>query len=49
MKKSSLSRKISSIRVFYKFLKKKGHIEDNPALLDKESEGREAAAQVLHG
>jgi integrase/recombinase XerC len=33
MRKSSLSRKISSIRVFFKFLKKKGHIKDNPAAL----------------
>jgi integrase/recombinase XerC len=33
LKKSSLSRKISSIRVFFKFLKKKGHVKDNPAAL----------------
>ncbi|MGA2108136.1 MAG: tyrosine recombinase XerC, partial [Syntrophorhabdales bacterium] len=33
LKKSSLSRKISSIKVFFKFLKKKGHITDNPAAL----------------
>ena len=33
MKKSSLSRKVSSIKVFFKFLKKKGHIEENPATL----------------
>ena len=33
LKKSSLSRKISSIKVFFKFLKKKGHIADNPAAL----------------
>jgi integrase/recombinase XerC len=33
LKKSSLSRKVSSIKVFFKFLKKKGHIEDNPAAL----------------
>jgi integrase/recombinase XerC len=35
LKKSSLSRKISSIKVFFKFLKKKGHIEENPAILIK--------------
>ena len=35
LKKSSLSRKISTIRVFFKFLKKKGHIAENPALLVK--------------
>jgi integrase/recombinase XerC len=35
LKKSSLSRKVSSIRVFFKFLKKKGYIEDNPAALIK--------------
>jgi integrase/recombinase XerC len=35
LKKSSLSRKVSSIKVFFKFLKKKGHIEDNPAALIK--------------
>jgi integrase/recombinase XerC len=33
LKKSSLSRKISSIKVFFKFLKKKGFIEENPAVL----------------
>ena len=33
LKKSSLSRKISSIKVFFKFLKKKGYIEENPAVL----------------
>ena len=33
LRKSSLSRKISSIKVFFKFLKKKGHIKDNPAAL----------------
>ena len=35
LKKSSLSRKISSIKVFFKFLKKKGHITENPAVLIK--------------
>ncbi len=35
LKKSSLSRKVSSIKVFFKFLKKKGHIAENPALLMK--------------
>jgi len=35
LKKSSLSRKISSIKVFFKFLKKKGHIKENPAALIK--------------
>ena len=30
LKKSSLSRKISSIKVFFKFLKKKGYIEREP-------------------
>ncbi len=33
LRKSSLSRKISSIKVFFKFLKKKGLILDNPAAL----------------
>ena len=33
LKKSSLSRKISSVRVFFKFLKKKGQLKDNPAAL----------------
>jgi integrase/recombinase XerC len=33
LKKSSLSRKVSSIKVFFKFLKKKGYIQDNPAAL----------------
>jgi integrase/recombinase XerC len=33
LQKSSLSRKISSIKVFFKFLKKKGHIRENPAVL----------------
>jgi len=35
LQKSSLSRKISSIKVFFKFLKKKGHIRENPAVLIK--------------
>lgn len=35
LKKSSISRKVSSIKVFFKFLKKKGHIADNPAALIK--------------
>jgi integrase/recombinase XerC len=35
LQKSSLSRKISSIKVFFKFLKKKGHIRENPAALIK--------------
>jgi integrase/recombinase XerC len=35
LKKSSLSRKVSSIKVFFKFLKKKGHIKENPAALIK--------------
>jgi integrase/recombinase XerC len=35
LKKSSLSRKISSIKVFFKFLKKKGYLEENPAVLIK--------------
>jgi integrase/recombinase XerC len=35
LQKSSLSRKVSSIKVFFKFLKKKGHIEENPAVLIK--------------
>jgi integrase/recombinase XerC len=35
LKKSSLSRKISSVKVFFKFLKKKGHIKENPAALIK--------------
>ncbi len=33
LKKSSLSRKVASIRAYFKFLKRKGYIEDNPALL----------------
>jgi len=35
LKKSSLSRKISSIKVFFKFLKKKGYIHENTALIIK--------------
>lgn len=35
LQKSSLSRKISSVKVFFKFLKKKGHIKENPAALIK--------------
>jgi len=35
LRKSSLSRKISSIKVFFKFLKAKGHIKENPAVLIK--------------
>ncbi len=35
LRKSSLSRKISSIKAFFRFLKKKGHIKDNPAALIK--------------
>jgi integrase/recombinase XerC len=33
LKKSSLSRKVSSIKVFFKFMKKKGYIEENTALV----------------
>ncbi len=33
LKKSSLSRKVSSIKVFFRFLKKKGYIEENTALV----------------
>lgn len=35
VKKSSLSRKISSIKVFFKFLKKKGYMEINTAMVIK--------------
>ncbi|NLW35180.1 tyrosine recombinase XerC [Syntrophorhabdus aromaticivorans] len=35
LKKSSLSRKISSIKVFFRFMKKKGYIEENTALVIK--------------
>lgn len=35
LKKSSIARKVSSVKVFFKFLKKKGHISENPALLIK--------------
>jgi len=35
LKKSSLARKVASIRAYFKFLKRKGYIEDNPALLVK--------------
>ena len=35
LKKSSLSRKVSSIKVFFRFLKKKGYIEENTALVIK--------------
>ncbi|HPP06488.1 MAG TPA: tyrosine-type recombinase/integrase, partial [Syntrophorhabdaceae bacterium] len=35
IKKSSLSRKISSIKVFFRFLKKKGYIVENTALIIK--------------
>jgi len=33
LKKSSLSRKVSSIKVFFKFMKRKGYIEENTALV----------------
>ena len=33
LKKSSLARKVSSIKVFFRFLKKKGYIEENTALV----------------
>jgi integrase/recombinase XerC len=33
LKKSSLSRKVSSIKVFFRFLKRKGYIAENPALV----------------
>ncbi|MCX7965854.1 MAG: tyrosine-type recombinase/integrase [Syntrophorhabdaceae bacterium] len=35
IKKSSLSRKISAIKVFFKFLKKKGYLVENTALIIK--------------
>ncbi|HVN98072.1 MAG TPA: tyrosine-type recombinase/integrase [Syntrophorhabdaceae bacterium] len=35
LKKSSLSRKISAIKVFFKFMKKKGYIDENTALIIK--------------
>ena len=35
LKKSSLARKVASIRAYLKFLKRKGYIKDNPALLVK--------------
>jgi integrase/recombinase XerC len=35
LKKSSLSRKVSSIKSFFRFLKKKGYIEENTALVIK--------------
>jgi len=35
LKKSSLSRKVSSIKVFFKFMKRKGYIEENTALVIK--------------
>ncbi len=33
LKKASLSRKVSSIKVFFRFLKKKGYIDENTALV----------------
>jgi integrase/recombinase XerC len=35
LKKSSLSRKVSAIKVFFRFMKKKGYIEENTALVIK--------------
>jgi integrase/recombinase XerC len=35
LKKSSLSRKVSAIKVFFKFMKKKGYIDENTALVIK--------------
>jgi integrase/recombinase XerC len=35
LKKSSLSRKVSSIKVFFKFMKRKGYMEENTALVIK--------------
>lgn len=35
VKKSSLSRKVSSIKAFFRFLKRKGYISENPSLIIK--------------
>ena len=35
LKKSSLSRKVSAIKVFFRFMKKKGYIDENTALVIK--------------
>lgn len=35
VKKTSLSRKVSSIKAFFRFLKRKGHISENPSLIIK--------------
>ncbi|HVN22955.1 MAG TPA: tyrosine recombinase XerC [Syntrophorhabdales bacterium] len=35
LKKSSLARKVATIRSYFKYLKRKGYIDDNPALLVK--------------
>jgi integrase/recombinase XerC len=35
VKKSSLSRKVSSIKAFFRFLKRKGYIAENPSLIIK--------------
>ena len=35
LKKASLARKVSAIKAFFRFLKKRGHIDENPALLIK--------------
>jgi integrase/recombinase XerC len=35
LKKSSLSRKVSSIKVFFRFMKRKGYIDENTALIIK--------------
>ncbi|HAR94409.1 MAG TPA: tyrosine recombinase XerC [Deltaproteobacteria bacterium] len=35
VKKSSLSRKVSSIKAFFRFLKRKGYLSENPALIIK--------------
>lgn len=35
LKKSSLARKVSSIKVFFRFMKKKGYIDENTALVIK--------------
>jgi integrase/recombinase XerC len=35
VKKSSLSRKVSSIKAFFRFLKRKGYITENPSLIIK--------------
>ena len=48
LKKSSLARKVSAIKVFFRFMKKKGYIDENTALIIRSPRIEKTSAQVLH-